>query len=469
MWRSAKLWIALIALSVCAHGMERARGWCQIGAKSVTTSGLSSSNVFQQSYPSQTVTVYLTGTLTLATLFSNNTGTSKPNPFTAGSDASFFFYAANGRYDVTCTPQNITFSDILLLDLGSSTGITSINSQTGPSITLQAGNTGTDFNISNPSSNTIQVNCPTASASVRGCLGSSDWSTFNGKQAAITATSPLTLSGGTLAITLPLTLAQGGTGQTTQTNAFNALSPLTTKGDLLVYSSQNVRFPVGTNNQTIIADSSQGSGMRWAACAFCQLTDPLGVAHGGTGLTSGTSGGVACYTGSTTLASSSALAVGNPLIGGGAGACPGTTGVFSTYNAMSLAGQGMPAILSSPTLSATQSSTVGPTTAVSSAPIGAYELCFYAVITQAASSSSSLTPKFSWNDGTARSTSTTDATASPQFQAYTGNVAGTVLTGCATVWSAASQNITYTFTYASTGGTAMNFVYTVTAKRIGSS
>jgi hypothetical protein len=51
-------------------------------------------------------------------------------------------------------------------------------------------------------------------------------------------------------------------------------------------------------------------------------TNILGVAHGGTNLASGTSGGVLCYTGATTLAASAALTANLPLIGGGAGVCP---------------------------------------------------------------------------------------------------------------------------------------------------
>lgn len=46
------------------------------------------------------------------------------------------------------------------------------------------------------------------------------------------------------------------------------------------------------------------------------------VTGGGTGLTSGTSGGVPCYTASTTMASSGALTANLPVIGGGAGVCP---------------------------------------------------------------------------------------------------------------------------------------------------
>ena len=65
------------------------------------------------------------------------------------------------------------------------TGITAINSLTGAAQTLSVGTSGTDFAISSASS-THTFNLPTASASNRGALSSADWSTFNGKQNAIT-------------------------------------------------------------------------------------------------------------------------------------------------------------------------------------------------------------------------------------------------------------------------------------------
>lgn len=49
------------------------------------------------------------------------------------------------------------------------------------------------------------------------------------------------------------------------------------------------------------------------------------VAQGGTGLTSGTSGGVPYFSATTTMASSAALAANALMIGGGAGAAPATT------------------------------------------------------------------------------------------------------------------------------------------------
>ena len=61
-------------------------------------------------------------------------------------------------------------------------------------------------------------------------------------------------------------IAYGGTGQTTQTAAFDALSPATTKGDLIVDNgTNNVRLPVGTNGHVLTADSTATEGLKWAA------------------------------------------------------------------------------------------------------------------------------------------------------------------------------------------------------------
>jgi hypothetical protein len=55
------------------------------------------------------------------------------------------------------------------------------------------------------------------------------------------------------------------------------------------------------------------------------VTGTLPVGNGGTGIASGTSGGVPYYSASNTIASSSALASGGIVIGGGAGTAPSTT------------------------------------------------------------------------------------------------------------------------------------------------
>lgn len=90
----------------------------------------------------------------------------------------------------------------------------------------------------------------------------------------VTSSGSLTLGGAltgvdlTTQVTGTLPIANGGTGQTTQTAAFDALAPTTTKGDLIVNDgSDNVRLAVGTNNYVLTADSAQATGVKWAAVA----------------------------------------------------------------------------------------------------------------------------------------------------------------------------------------------------------
>ncbi len=69
-------------------------------------------------------------------------------------------------------------------------------------------------------------------------------------------------------VTGTVAIANGGTGQTSQTAAFDALSPLTTKGDLIVYNgTDNVRQAVGADGYVLQADSTQTTGVKWAATA----------------------------------------------------------------------------------------------------------------------------------------------------------------------------------------------------------
>jgi hypothetical protein len=80
------------------------------------------------------------------------------------------------------------------------------------------------------------------------------------------AGSPIT-SSGTLAVTLSgtaLPIANGGTGQTTATAAFNALSPMTTTGDLEYESGTNTasRLAIGTTGQVLTV---VGGVPAWAA------------------------------------------------------------------------------------------------------------------------------------------------------------------------------------------------------------
>jgi len=80
---------------------QRAFGFCQSGAIVAVVSGLSVTPDVQASYPGCTVTVNITGG-GLATLFTDSALTMPlSNPFTASLTTGYwFFYAANGHYDV---------------------------------------------------------------------------------------------------------------------------------------------------------------------------------------------------------------------------------------------------------------------------------------------------------------------------------------------------------------------------------
>lgn len=64
-------------------------------------------------------------------------------------------------------------------------------------------------------------------------------------------------------VTGVLPIANGGTNANNKTDAFNNLSPLTTKGDLLAFDGNNVRKAVGTDGQFLIADSEEADGLNW--------------------------------------------------------------------------------------------------------------------------------------------------------------------------------------------------------------
>lgn len=82
------------------------QGHSYLGGTKAVTSGLSSVNYMDGIIPSATITVYLTGTTTLATIYSNSTGTPLANPFTSNTSASvdpggwIFWAAINQGLDV---------------------------------------------------------------------------------------------------------------------------------------------------------------------------------------------------------------------------------------------------------------------------------------------------------------------------------------------------------------------------------
>jgi hypothetical protein len=99
---------------------------------------------------------------------------------------------------------------------GGGGGITSLNALTAAVQTFATGVTGTDFGISSAGS-VHTFNLPVASALNTGKLSSTDWSTFNGKQAALTLTT-LGTSGAATLIGNTLNIPQYSGGGITSLN-----------------------------------------------------------------------------------------------------------------------------------------------------------------------------------------------------------------------------------------------------------
>ena len=115
---------------------------------------------------------------------------------------------------------------------GSGTGITSINGESGPAITMAVGTTGSDFNVA-AAANTVTYNLPDAGAAARGAVttGAQTFAgakTFNG-DVILAGTSDLVMTGstsGTLTVDVPAVVtdytitfpaAVGSTGQVLET------------------------------------------------------------------------------------------------------------------------------------------------------------------------------------------------------------------------------------------------------------
>jgi trimeric autotransporter adhesin len=66
-------------------------------------------------------------------------------------------------------------------------------------------------------------------------------------------------------LSFPLPIVSGGTGQSTAIAGFNALSPMTNIGDMIVYSSSNsaVRIATGSQGQVLTVDSGSTTGVSW--------------------------------------------------------------------------------------------------------------------------------------------------------------------------------------------------------------
>jgi hypothetical protein len=129
-------------------------------------------------------------------------------------------------------------------------------------------------------------------------------------------------------VTGTVAIVNGGTGQTTASAGFNALSPVTTTGDLIIGNGANssTRLPIGANSYVL---TSNGTTATWAASTggvtsfsagttgftpntgttgAVTLAGTLNVANGGTGLTSLTANYIPYGNGTSAFSSSANFA-----------------------------------------------------------------------------------------------------------------------------------------------------------------
>lgn len=148
-----------------------------------------------------------------------------------------------------------------------SSGVSSINGLTKQTQYLAVGTSGTDFAI-NSATDTHTFDLPTASATNRGALSSADWSTFNGKQNAITLTTTGTGAATFIADTLNIPTASGGTpaGITGQIQ-FNNAGSFGADSNLF-WDNTNKRLGIGATPSTSVRLDVRAQGALSTDIAF---------------------------------------------------------------------------------------------------------------------------------------------------------------------------------------------------------
>jgi len=161
-WRKLFLIPLLLLIPALAHANQRYTGFCSRGGQNLIVSGITGSilnpytslaggNYINGSYPFCTITVYLTGTTTLASGLSTDAAGLNilASTFTADQYGVFYFYAPNfSRLDITLSGANIpswTIGDVYFCDASCITGG---GGGTGTLINFAAGNLAPLFTTS---------------------------------------------------------------------------------------------------------------------------------------------------------------------------------------------------------------------------------------------------------------------------------------------------------------------------------
>jgi len=216
---------------------------------------------------------YSTGVLTRTTPYAGSSAT--PVNFSSGNQAVFVTYPAEKSVNLDASGN---VSALGTITSGVWNGSTLPVAYGGTGVTTSTG-TGDNVLSTNPVFTTPNLGTPSAvnlsngtalplTTGVSGVLptanGGTNLSSFT-SGGAVYATSTSALTTGTLPI------ASGGTGQVTAGAAFNALSPITSTGDLIIGNGTNsaTRLAIGTNGYLL---QSNGTTASWQPAPASGLT-----------------------------------------------------------------------------------------------------------------------------------------------------------------------------------------------------
>jgi hypothetical protein len=232
------------------------------------------------------------------------------NQLLIGSSTSTVGFLSSGNSNQVLLSQGIGFAPVFgALPLGSSSSVTGVlsmaNGGTGQSSftnnqLLYVNGSGTMASFPNGTSGQVLVSQGTGNAPAFGAVALNN-------AAAVTST---------------LAVTNGGTGQSSSLAAFNALSPLTTLGDLLYFDgTNNARLPGSTSNVPMVltqtGDGSNAAAPAWSSTPTINGSNItnlnpsyFGPANGNIALTAG---------GTNSNVVLSASGTGSVVIGGGLG------------------------------------------------------------------------------------------------------------------------------------------------------
>ena len=308
---------------VLTSGGAGAPTWATDGGGTVTSVSVVSANGLAGTVATATTTPAITLSTTITGLLKGNgtaisAAASGTDYAPATSGTSILYGNGSGGFSNVTIGTGVAFAAGTLSATGSGGTVTSV---TGTAPVVSSGGT------------TPAISMAAATTSVNGYLTSTDWTTFNNKQAAlVSGTNLKTVNGTTLLGSGDLgtiTYAYGGTGLTSYT-----------AGDIIYASAANTvaKLAIGTSGQRLVVagglpswatDTTVGTVTSVAQSFTGGLISVAGspiTTSGTLALTvAGTSGGIPYFSSASTWATSAALAASALVIGGGAGAAPAST------------------------------------------------------------------------------------------------------------------------------------------------